>query len=697
MSSLDKQKQTPKNEGLKNQGLTQDSVQAERKGLKQAYNSKNKKARPGLKEKAFNWIKDVTRPTREQLFRPAGEFVASLFGSRNVTTQVRKYDDEAQDVEDSIRKIVDGGLDTYQGEEEDLFDSVQPQPRLRQVKAQRIDSPQQIEKSLDIAIRELSTYKNSIAETMNQLDNLDSEVEYLKKQLADLSPDTDEDKISELKSELAEKNAEKNQAYNSIEDTESIVMANITNAANGLKDKLNEKIPSKDGSIKPVNISIQDQFLIDQSLIPKFSSVGIVFNKNSQTREWEVDLPEEFGDLASLDTLKQVVNTTNVDLPKEKIEKEEKLTSSKFLLNDPRFAQAGKSRLENMSDILNDDYDVLSNHYDYPIESDLTEADLNNLKKRIAYTSEKLANWKPGLSRTHASKDLKPLQVTKEQIDLKFKAFDTFAKLSRYGLEYSKDKATGDYNVSFKDYVDPNESDGVLASEYFHTNDVQSSDVNISQFIAEKEKLEIETKAFAERTINLKQPQNQLDADILQDEIDRYLFKDTQPEMKLLLGSNLNGVFSYKSASDDEFNKNPNNKVKLILPYIAAGDTSLVAQAVNNIYNNLNIREIEKVSQENKSEEIDFDNGEYTYIKEDNSDQLKYDDIPLPNQSNPSSFYEHLNGANTTPLNSDDIPLPNSSGDFANYQHLQGFDNTPLDPNSIPLPPKSSAENLYSR
>jgi hypothetical protein len=582
-------KQQPAAERQK-QAISRADVNEERAGLQNRYNKDKKQPRTGLREK----IKQLWNFGQTKVIDLFDLSAYKVSKSKNTNT----YDDHAQRVEDDIRQIVeDGTLDTY-----DSFDTtpapvveaINTTPKLKNTSKDRIDSPQQINQSLDASIGEIKTLSGNFSKILAGLDNLDGAVTFLQNEVNAIEAKPTEENGEELKGLkllLQSRTNERDRAYTVMNDTEDSIMLSLGTAANGLKAILEDK------SRLVKNRDIQDQFLIQQTLIPKFRSVGIEITKNNTSREWDVSLPE-FGDIISFYN-GSINNYTNTESKAEntEINNESPQKSLKFRLNDPRFAETRKTRMENISNILQSDYDEIVNHYNYPIESNLNEADIQNLKKRIVYTTEKLANWKPDAVRVSGSKETKAGVPTKEQLGIKFKAFDIIADLKKYGLNYKQNQMTNNYDISF-DAVQEN-LDGSLVdidSEFVAMKSpddvltqIQTPSPEITPELAVPE-VKSRIEQFVDFTANLRSPKDIQDTMILQSEIDRHLAYNALAGNDYFLGSLLNGEFSFKCVTEEVFNANTDNKAKLKVPYPYTGDTSPAAKASYNIYQKLNIR-----------------------------------------------------------------------------------------------------------
>lgn len=600
----DKNNNIPKSKESSKRPDNMGGVKQERRDLQEKYNKSGKKPERSLWSKTTKFLStDIgflgskivnTIPVLYQAFSNPTD--------TNESKKTNNYQDESARINADTQKYLD---DLASNENKVVKSSPDIPVSKEKIEYKTVESPNQIESKLITAIDNLKKYIENISLDSANLDAIDNEVDMLKQRFLELQNSLIDGEegldLVEIGIEHSEKNQERINAYKAIENKEEKIMSDLKSVTEGLKLALQNRLPVK-------GRSLEDRFTIEQSIIPKLQSIGISIER-SASREWNVKVPV-FGDIVSNIVQNQVTNNEKVkDEVVEVTEPSRSVESSKkFRLNDPKFNEAGKSRLENNYHVLQGDYESLINHFNDPENSDLNEEDLINLQNRIIYTSEKVANWKPEKIKT-----LIPLTAdevkskkegweverrskivnappTREQSMIKTSAFNIFGDLQKYGFKFNQDENSGNYYVT-------------LDNSKKSTNNQVNESTNISPDLDietvgepsnEPEKQEVKKsklEEFVEFTKNIKQPETQQEADILQFEIDKYLKPNLSAGKYFLLGSTLNGEFSYRLADEASFDTNIFKKVKLSLPYSYSIDDSFASTASRNIYNKLKIRE----------------------------------------------------------------------------------------------------------
>jgi hypothetical protein len=270
------------------------------------------------------------------------------------------------------------------------------------------------------------------------------------------------------------------------------------------------------------------------------------------------------------------------------------IDDSRFSLDEPRVLKEGKSWLENNYVWLVEDYNELEKHYNNIENSDLTIADIYNLKKRIQQTSQSLANWQPteikipvsarnqSTNKFDVSTIKNKMAPTKGEIKVKIDAFEVFGKLQKHGFEFNQDNETKNYNVSF-DSNTPNPSQQNYKDQVQSPN-TQSINLDIS-----------ELEAFEMQTRNIKSPKSVEAVQVLQKKIDRFIIPNhyqagvLSDKVCYLVGGLVNDEIVFHEVSSEDFDKVNDDKAKLKLPEFIEGDYSNAALASRNIKSKLNI------------------------------------------------------------------------------------------------------------
>jgi hypothetical protein len=587
---------------------------------------------------------------------------------------------------------------------------------------EKIANPAQINQDLDSVIDKAKAYSLQTMDILDTLNTLDSEIDILGKECEEiksqiskstsfdiasgkimLNTNTDlKQKLTEKQNKLDSLEFDRNEIEKINEEIEEEIMSGLEDVANNFRALFNSKE------------DINSKFIIEQELVPKMRSIG--FEIKQEYGRWDIvdsNFPKVISSFSSKANINQLENNSvkQTDANEEDVTQSQNekpaSVSFKFPINDPRLVVSNipttkEQKLKNISDILSDDYNELAKHFNNQDQSDSTESDLANLKKRIQYTADKLASWTTDKVKNPKYKNdtdtpgiekFVQANATKDEALTKLKAIGIIANLAKYGINIDQGSNPSTYETKTNSRLASGYGESMSGISSVSTISAPVMSPAIEQSAAPKVKSRMEI--FEEGTKRYSQPKTQQEAAILQDEINKNLSRIVNKGTRYIIGSNINGEMKYKEVTESDFaNSNP-GKIKLSMPIPYTGDTSPGANAANNIYNQLNARELRSSSDDMFISENPFADVSENYLGEGDSKPAYFDDIPLPDPSRSSTFYEHL--GDTTLLNSDEIALPNQDNNTIGYEHLDGLDATPIDLNAVAEPIKDGENGFVDR
>jgi hypothetical protein len=618
-------------ENIKNQ-RTQEGVKAEREGLVAEYNPDKKKPREGLWGGVYKAFEKFGGTDVRSGLTGTVKFISDLKEVLFVgKKEPVKFADNS--VNQIAQRIVDENNNANLGKvDRELFTLPVKQERQKFDIGKPIlfESPAQIEKGALPAIDSLKYFAENFESTNNNLADLQDEIDTLKASYNELStePRTPEikSKLQDIASAFEEKGKSFQKLMRNIQIEESEITKRLQDTTSALKVILDReehlkriKLMSTEtvkGGMQNflVNnpnyrpLSVQDKISLYESVIPKLKEIGVTIDINEDGKKWDVKLPE-FGTLVNnvrgVKTVSEEVSDVvitpekyQIPQPKE-VEVEnikpnpEILHSSKFKLNDSRFVEAGNTRIENINNVFSDDCNILLDHYNDEAMSDLNEADIKNLRERLIYSANKLANWYP------------------EKLDngittMKFSIDSNFGRLKKLGFEFKKDHTdtkkivvTDGQKIDKSGLLNPGilqqaatttELDNVTEND----NDETEDKVEVVSQIKDMDEIS-EIEGFSQITKNLSNPKLPIEVENLQKKIDKYLVpnhyqtESLKENINYLLGEEINGEMVFDIVHKDEFEKNDRGMTKLSIPEFISADSSFAAEASRNIMSNLNI------------------------------------------------------------------------------------------------------------